>query len=338
MNTQHWSIRSIQLPLRYTWKISRNATDEKINLLVRITEHGKSGEGEAAPNVRYGESPAILLEQFETFRRYVQAPIRTIEELLHTFEELQLSYALRFAIESAWFHLHAGNSRTTLQRELNIPFRNAVPTSYTIPIMDPGAVEDFYREQQLHRFPFIKLKINAESADDLTRVTAAVCQQPLMLDANEAFTDVENCIRFLERIRKLPLELVEQPLPSRLVDEAIYMKKFSPFPLFADEAITHEADFGQLKQCFDGINMKLMKTGSYSNGLRILREAKAAGMRTMIGCMVETTLGISSALNLSGLADYVDLDSFLLLKDEPFVLVKEQNGILYFKDADKLCT
>ena len=86
------------------------------------------------------------------------------------------------------------------------------------------------------------------------------------------------------------------------------------------------------------INMKLMKTGSYSNGLRILREAKAAGMRTMIGCMVETTLGISSALNLSGLADYVDLDSFLLLKDEPFVLVKEQNGILYFKDADKLCT
>ena len=84
--------------------------------------------------------------------------------------------------------------------------------------------------------------------------------------------------------------------------------------------------------------MKLMKTGSYSNGLRILREAKAAGMRTMIGCMVETTLGISSALNLSGLADYVDLDSFLLLKDEPFVLVKEQNGILYFKDADKLCT
>lgn len=337
MNTQHWSIRSIRLPLRYTWKISRNATDEKTNIIVRITAQDRYGEGEAAPNIRYGESPEKLLEQFERFRQYVQEPIQSTSTLHAIFEKLQLSYALRFAIESAWYHLQARNTRNELQRLLEVPFRDAIGTSYTIPIMDPGEVGHFYREQQLERFPFIKLKINAELADDLTKESARICQQPLMLDANEAFTDVEACIRFLERIRKLPLKLVEQPLPSSLVEEAKYMKKYCPFPLFADEAITHEADFEILKQCFDGINMKLMKAGSYSNGLRILREAKSCGMQTMIGCMVETTLGISSALNLAGLADYIDLDSFLLLKDEPFDLVEEREGVLYFKNKATLC-
>lgn len=337
MNTQRWSIRPIQLPLRYTWKISRNATNEKTNFIVRITEGDHHGEGEAAPNVRYGETPEIVQAQFDLFCAYVQEPIREVKELLSIFDQLNLSFALRFAIESAWQHLNANNKRKQLQDFLKVPFRDALPTSYTIPIMDPGEVEQFYKEQRLDRFPFIKLKINAELAEDLTRVVMGICGQQLMIDANEAFTDVEDCIRFLESIRKLPLELVEQPLPSQMMEEAKYMKKYCPFPLFADEAITHEADFDLLKQCYDGINMKLMKTGSYTNGLQILRDAKANGMRTMIGCMVETTLGISSAMNLAGLVDYVDLDSYLLLKDEPFSLVTERDGILNFSDQEQLC-
>src|SRR5438552_5603192 len=106
-----------------------------------------------------------------------------------------------------------------------------------------------------------------------------------------------------------------------MVDESLYLKKYSPFTLFADESITTEADFSLLRKMFDGINMKLMKAGGYLNGIRLLKEAKKAGMKTMIGCMVETTLGISSGMNLCSLADYTDLDSFLLLKNEPFDLI-----------------
>jgi L-alanine-DL-glutamate epimerase-like enolase superfamily enzyme len=158
-----------------------------------------------------------------------------------------------------------------------------------------------------------------------------------LLDANEAFTDVEDCIRFLERIRSIPLEIVEQPLPSALYEEAKYLKRYCPFPLFADEAITHDPDFDRIQECYDGINMKLMKTGGYRQGVEILREARRRGMRTMIGCMVETSLGISSALHLASLADYADLDSYLLLKDEPFGLLQEQNGILSYTDPEKIC-
>jgi L-alanine-DL-glutamate epimerase-like enolase superfamily enzyme len=117
-------------------------------------------------------------------------------------------------------------------------------------------------------------------------------------------------------------------MPSSLTEESVYLKKYAPFPLFADESITAEADFSVLKKMFDGVNVKLMKAGGYLNGIRLLREAKKQNMQTMIGCMVETTLGISSAMNLCSLADYVDLDSFLLVKNEPFKLVEEHGGKL----------
>jgi L-alanine-DL-glutamate epimerase-like enolase superfamily enzyme len=149
-----------------------------------------------------------------------------------------------------------------------------------------------------------------------------------MLDANESFTDVEECIRVMEKIRKKPLVFFEQPLPASMKEESFYLKKYSPFTLFGDESMTDEADFSELKKSFDGVNMKLMKAGGLLNGIRLLREAKKSGMKTMIGCMVETTLGIESAMRLCGLADYADLDSFILVENEPFGLVKESDGML----------
>ena len=203
-----------------------------------------------------------------------------------------------------------------------------IPISYTIPIMEPGAIKVFYEEQKLSRFPFIKLKINDDSAYDCLNYLISFSEVPIMVDANEGFKDVEACIHFLEKIKKMPLVLVEQLLPASAIQESIYLKKYCPFTLFADETVTDQADFSYLKKAFDGINVKLMKAGSYANGIHLLKEARAHGMQTMIGCMVETTLGISSAMNLCGLTDYNDLDSFILLREEPFRLIKENNGQL----------
>jgi L-alanine-DL-glutamate epimerase-like enolase superfamily enzyme len=132
----------------------------------------------------------------------------------------------------------------------------------------------------------------------------------------------------MEKIKRFPLTLIEQPMPAAMKDEALYIKKYSTFPVFADESVIADVDFDYISSAFDGINMKLMKAGSYRNGISILKEARRLKMKTMIGCMVETTLGIGSGLRLESLADYIDLDSYLLLKDEPFHLVKEEEGIL----------
>jgi L-alanine-DL-glutamate epimerase-like enolase superfamily enzyme len=241
---------------------------------------------------------------------------------------LTISNALRFAIESAFIHCQCSKQKKTIYELLGLSKPAAIFTAYSIPIMEVGKMKKFYMENNLSRFKFVKIKVNREAAFEAVECLSAFSNQPLVVDANESFKDVEQCISFFEKIKKKNIEFIEQPMPSTMVEQSLYLKKHSPFPLFADESITDKADFSLLKKMFDGINVKLMKAGGYLNGIRLLKEAKKHNMKTMIGCMVETSLGISSAMHLCSLADYADLDSFLLLKNEPFNQMKEESGEL----------
>jgi len=328
----HWSIEKIILELKYTWRISRNASDQKTNLVVHVTDGECSGSGEAAPNVRYSETPEQLLTQFEYFMNHQTNEINSLEQLEDYLRQLSISNALRFAIESAYVHYLCRKEHQPVFTVLGIKKpAPSVSTSYSIPMMDIGEMKDFYDENKLGRFPFIKIKIDAESGSDAIGYLSRFCSQPLIVDANEAFKDVEACIYFLEKNKMKRIELMEQPLPSTMNEESVYLKKYSPFRIFADESIISDVDFSFLKKMFHGVNIKLMKAGGYLNGVHLLREAKNQNLQTMIGCMVETTLGISSGWNLTALADYVDLDSFLLVKNEPFSLVEEHEGKLSLK-------
>ncbi len=329
-----WSIEIIHLDLKYTWKISRNATDFKKNIIVTVTDGIDSGKGEGAPNVRYNESADACVEEFNRFVTAVTPGSDQLTSIHKAIHDTSLSHALAFAIESAWFHFRSAKEKKSVPHLLNIPDAGPISTSYTVPIMETGALRKFFLDNDLRRFPYIKLKVNADDAYDSLFELMSFCSQPIMVDANEAFKDVDQCILWLEKIKNFPLVFVEQPLPSSMKAESEYLKKHSPFIMMADEAVTDTADFSELKKSFDGINMKLMKAGGYVNGLRLLKEARQNNMRTMIGCMVETSLGISSAMNLCALAEYADLDSFILLKDEPFGLIEEKNGVLTFRSAD----
>jgi len=324
-----WNIEPITLDLKYTWKISRNASDQKTNLIVTIRSGSHTGKGEAAPNIRYDESAEAGLAGFSRFVEHADhaVDIDTLHDAIH---RAGLFKSLAFAIESAWFNLEESRTGKTFFELTSTPVPETIGTSYTIPIMEIGKMKSFYEENRLGRFPSIKLKVNADNAFDSLMHLFSFSESPVMIDPNESFTDVEQCIYLLEKVSRKPILLVEQPMPAMMVEEAEYLKQYSPFPLFADEAITDDADFERLKRSYDGVNVKLMKAGGMLNGLRLLREAKRHGMKTMVGCMVETTLGISSAMKLCGLADYADLDSFMLLKEEPFGLVKETNGYLSF--------
>jgi len=327
----HWQIEKIILELKYTWKISRNSSDQKTNVVVTVDDGHFNGRGEAAPNIRYNESPEALLAQFESFLSHKPEEINSIDHLSSCLNQASVSNALRFAIESAFIHYLSAKKQKNIFEFLEISEPASISTSFSIPIMEIGEMKDFYYQNNLQRFPLIKIKINAESGSETVNYISRFCSQPIIVDANEAYSDVEKCIYFFEEIKKKRIEFIEQPLPSSMVDESVYLKKYSPFRLIADESITHDADFPLLRTMFDGINMKLMKAGGYMNGIRLLKEARKNNMQTMIGCMVETTLGISSAMNLCSLADYIDLDSFLLVKNEPYKLAEEREGNLYFR-------
>lgn len=325
-----WSIEPINLDLKYTWKISRNASDQKTNLIVSYTDGKVTGRGEAAPNIRYNESAEEGIKLFDSIKPALEEA-GDIASLKSILKERSIFNSMAFAIESAWFHYQSSLLKKPVSELLGLPEPDEVGISFTIPIMETGLIKAFYNENQLSRFPYIKLKVNHEDAYESLRHLVSFCRQPVMVDANESFTDVEQCIYWMEKVKSIPLVFLEQPMPAGMISESVYLKKYSPFVLMADESVTDEADFSVLKNSFDGINMKLMKAGGYLNGIRLLKEAKRYDMKTMIGCMVETTLGISSAFHLCSLADYFDLDSFLLLVDEPYKLITEQNGVIQLK-------
>jgi L-alanine-DL-glutamate epimerase-like enolase superfamily enzyme len=328
-----WSIRPLELPLRFTWKISRNASDAKTNLLVRVADAGAAGWGEAAPNVRYGESPELLLTQFEQLLRAGLPQVRELPELTALLEAAQPAHALRFAVESAYVHYLARRRGQSVPALLGVPAPlPAVGTAFTLPIMAPGEVAGFIERYGLARFPLLKVKVNQElGLDLLAEVARLLPGRPVLVDGNEAWTDADALLGFMEAVQALPglnVQLLEQPLPAALAADYRYLRPRSPWPLIADESVTDQADFHDIARQFHVLNMKLMKAGGYLNGVRLLNEARAHGLRTMIGCMVETSLGIWSALQLSALCEICDLDGLLIVREEPFGLVQEAGGRL----------
>jgi len=322
-----------ELPLRFTWKISRNSSTVKTNLLVRVAApNGAAGWGEAAPNIRYGETPQGLQEEFEQLVTAGLGTVKSLEELENLLDAFAPAHALRFALESAYVHWLASNTGQTVPQVLGVPAPATVPTAFTLPIMEPGAIASFVQEQRMDRFELLKIKVNQESGYDLLReITRVLPGRPLIIDGNETWTDADSLLRFIEQISTLPalkVRLLEQPLPAACTDDYRHLHPLSPYPVFADESVTDAADFAAIAQQFHGVNMKLMKAGGYRKGIHLLRQTQAHGLQTMVGCMVETSLGIWSALQVSGLAQVCDLDGFLVVRDEPFGLVHEEKGRL----------
>ena len=326
-----WHIETKELQLRFTWKISRNSSDSKTNLFIRVADQQHVGIGEAAPNIRYGETAPILQAQFNYLIENGLELVRSLEDLQILLSLHVPANSLRFAVESAYIHYICQKNSQTVTEFLGVNLPSGVPTAFTVPIMDPGLVAEFMLRNGLHRYQNLKIKVNQENALDLIREVSKNSNAPLIIDGNEAWEDPDQLLQVLESLTPYPIAFIEQPLPAAKVDEYIYLKQKTPYFLFGDESITDHADFDLIKRQFHGVNMKLMKAGGYINGKHILDQAREHGLKTMIGCMVETSLGIWSAMQLCGGIGYADLDGFLVLKEDPFGIVLEKEGKLYIR-------
>lgn len=327
-----WSIEEKKLPLKFTWNISRNSSDIKHNFFVSVRNGSISGVGEVAFNVRYGETRELILEKFEEFNQAAaNQEFNGVENLVAFLEKFEMPQSLKFGIESSFVHYVSILSGKSVAQLMGTNAVSSVKTSFSIPIMEIGKIENFVKENNLQRFSTIKLKINDENALELCREVLRVVKVPLRIDANEAFQDTNAVMRFLENFPDVSrLEFLEQPLPASLHEEAVELKKYSKVLLMADESVTKEEINNYYPERFHGVNIKLMKAGGYLKAVKQLRQAKILGLKTMLGCMIETSLGISSALNIAGGVDYLDLDGFLFLKDEPYKLISEENGKIFY--------
>jgi L-alanine-DL-glutamate epimerase-like enolase superfamily enzyme len=185
------------------------------------------------------------------------------------------------------------------------------------------------------RFSILKLKLGQERSLELVRAVRAVTDARLVADANCAWT-VEQAKSLIPAMADLGLEWIEQPLPEEDLDGLRQIREFSPLPIFADEPVRTARDIPRLAGCVDGVNIKLMKAGGLREAMRMIAVARAHGLQVMLGCMIETSVGITAAAHLAPLVDWADLDGNQTVINDPFVGVRVKDGRLVLPDGPGL--
>lgn len=325
-----WSLKKIILDLKFPWKIARGTALNKTNFIVSVDFDGIVGQGEIAFNTRYDESESAIEEGFRDFIDAGGDELNSIEGLIALTEQLHLPNSLCFGLESALAHAQANIMGRSIHQTLCVAQVHGVATSFSLPIMPANEIANFIKEHDLTRFPALKIKLGRDGGAELIHEVRRHYQGPLRLDLNEAFSTPDQYFALLEEIKDAPIQLIEQPFAASEFDLYREVKPRSIFPIFADESITNGEVYSEYTELFHGINVKLMKAGGYMRALKQLRTARELGLKTMVGCMIETSLGISSAMNIVNHVDYCDLDGCLLIKNDPFSAVREEKGILNY--------
>ena len=200
-----WSIEKIRLDLKYTLKISRNSSAYKENLILTCKKDSTIGIGEIAPNVRYQETPENILAHFTDIVYELNQLPFSDREVNHFIQNQAIPNALKFGLNAAFTHAYCQDTKQSLHSYLGIQKPKQVASCYTLPIMEMQELMTFYKEHELHRFKQIKIKVNDASGIELVKEVLALGAQEIMIDANEAWKDVEELILFTERIQKLPV-------------------------------------------------------------------------------------------------------------------------------------
>jgi len=346
--------RPLNLKLRYPFGLSRGISILARNVLITLKFDETEGYGEAAPTIFYGEDQKSALEFIESFakNRSLDKYLTNISNLKEDLDNFNLSigrslksnlfsYSARVGIEIAFWDLIGKINKKPLFECLfsSNPFASRKnngglpPTSYTIAIDDLSVIKGKTQEAVNKGFNILKIKLGLGYEKDIEILkTVSECKNgndfKLRVDANCGW-DIETTKKMLDVLPEYNVELLEQPLPKGQSHLLSKLNGKSPIPIIVDEDCAKLSDIESLAGLVDGVNIKLMKTGSLFEALDMINLAKSYNLKIMIGCMIESSCSISAAVHLSPLADYIDLDGHLLIDNDPFTgLILEKNRVL----------
>ena len=316
------------LRLAEPFGIARGSRTEQPVVRVEVEADGVTGRGEAAPIYYRGESEQSALAFLET----VEAPSDPFD--LEAGLPREGDAAGRSALDAArhdWIGRRLG---LPVWRLLGLTRSDSPPTSYTIGIDTVAGTVDRVRRAA----DFRALKIKLGGADDLERLYAVrtMSEAPLRVDANEGWT-LETARELMPALVECDVELIEQPFPAADLESFRALREFESRPtIVVDEGCHDLSDVAGVAEYADAINIKLAKSGGLREAVRMAHAARALGLGVMLGCMIESQLGIAPAAQIASLADWVDLDGHLLLADEPFTGLGFEDGRVLPSDGPGL--
>ncbi|MEY2410528.1 MAG: L-Ala-D/L-Glu epimerase [Verrucomicrobiota bacterium] len=327
------------LELTHTWRIARGSgsSDLPVVLFELDDEAGGTGIGESAPIARYNES----VETVEAFLQKVEPHRLSFTDIPGSMQYLETiapgQHAAKCAVNIALLDGAAKAAGQSVHDFLKLGFTEGKHvTSFSIGIDKPDIIREKVREASA--FPVLKLKVG--SPDDEANFGALRDVAPskwVRVDANEGWKTKEEALRRIEWLhRDGHVQFVEQPMPAATpVADWVWLKERSPLPIFADESYHNAADATRAAECFHGVNVKLVKTAGITGAYEALMAARRLGLKTMIGCMIETSVLISAAAHLAELADHLDIDGNILIKNDPYAGATSERGVISFARAQE---
>jgi L-Ala-D/L-Glu epimerase len=311
------SWKRYDLRLKHTFRIARNARDVVPVVIVSLEHDGIIAYGEASPNVRYSEDIATLNDFFSQIDLSKFDSPFAIDEILQYVDEIEVgNNSAKCAIDLALHDWVGKNLKIPLWKMWGFNPKNAPLSSFTIAINTKEIVRQKVRDAV--DFPILKIKVGLENDREMIETIREITDKPLYVDANEGWKSREKALESVNWMKDKNIIFIEQPMPAGQFEDTKWLRDHSEIPLIADESVHHLADIPKLAKGFDGINIKLMKSGGLREAARMIHAARANGMKVMLGCMIETAVGISAAAQLTPLSDYCDLDGNVLISNDPF--------------------
>lgn len=311
------TLEPYRLELFKPFRISRDVYDHKDGIRVILSYGGLTGLGEANEHVYYQVTKPGLENQLNILKGIVEQ-----QSLIHPLEMYDLMeraiglqpFALA-AMDMAYWDLYAKtqNQPTHYLFDLPVPLLKPQYSSYTISIDDPSEME---KEVRAHPFKKFKVKLGTKDDIHLMHQLLRLTESEFCIDANCAW-DFDYAKEFAQTFQHTNLKMIEQPLQAEMWKPMVRLKQETHIPLFADESFIHQSDLTQCLASFDGINIKILKCGGLTPAIEIIRQAMNANAPVMIGCMMESSIGISAALQVTPWASFIDIDSILFLKNDP---------------------
>lgn len=328
------SWRTYELPFKYPFTISKGTKTHQPTFVVELEYFGFRGYGEA-PAISYYNIPVDkMIADLQAKKLFVEKfsfsdPERYWHYLHHLFPANPF---LVCALDMAGWDLYGKIKRKQLHQLWGLDVSKAPQTDFTIGIDN---IDMMVRKMKEKPWPVYKIKVGIDGDVDMVAALRKQTDAVFRVDANAGWT-LEQALQKIPKLKELGVEFVEQPLAKDDWENMQLLYKESPLPLIADESCVKEDDVTKCAGHFHGINIKLTKCSGITPARRMISKARELGMKVMIGCMNESSIGTAAIAQLAPLLDYVDMDGPLLLSEDIGEGVSFDNGRIIYKEGNGL--
>ncbi|MFI5218095.1 MAG: dipeptide epimerase [Bacteroidia bacterium] len=320
-----------ELRFKHPFSIASGTRDVTPVIYVELEHEGLTGYGEAALPPYLPETQQSVIEFLSNleFKKF-SSPEEKDKILDYVFTISENDFAAKAAVDMALHDLEGKFLKKPCYEIFGLNKNNCPFTTFTIGMDSPKIILEKIKEAE--NFHLLKVKLGGPFDKLIIETIRSATNKSICVDANQGWHEKEFALDMIYWLKEQSAVFIEQPLPKEKFEDCCWLKEKSPLPIIADESMQTFDDIEKIKDAFHGINIKLMKCGGMREAMKMIKKTKQLGMKILLGCMSESSCGVSAAAQLAPLADWTDLDGPLLISNDPFTGITYSDGKIVLND------